>query len=266
MFSFDDRHLRSLWERYAASFRTATPFPHVVLDDFLPEAVVDGVLSEFPRPGGTGWATYDNDNERKLGVEDETRFGARTRQLLHQFNGSAFLTCLEGLTGIEGLIPDPHFRGGGLHQIVRGGFLKVHADFNWYERLKLDRRLNLILYLNKDWKDEYGGHLELWNRQMSACERRILPLFNRCVIFATTDHSYHGHPDPLTCPDGWTRKSLALYYYSNGRPDEERSDAHSTLFKARPGEPSGARSKAILRKLMPPIVLDLIRAVRHRQT
>jgi hypothetical protein len=264
-FSFDHRQLMSLCERYGQSFRTATPFPHVVLDDFLPDALVDQVLSEFPRSRRADWTTYDNENEVKLAVEDETRFGPSTRHLLHQFNSSVFLSCLECLTGIDGLIPDPHFCGGGLHQIERGGFLNVHADFNWYPRLRLDRRLNLILYLNKDWTDEYRGHLELWNREMSACERRILPVCNRCVIFATTDYSYHGHPDPLTCPVGWTRKSLALYYYSNGRPDEERSQPHSTLFKARPGASPGARSAQIAKKLTPPIVLDLIRRVRDRR-
>ena len=123
-----------------------------------------------------------------------------------------------------------------MHQIQKHGFLKIHADFNWNRFLKLNRRVNLLIYLNKSWKEEYGGHLELWNREMSECVERILPVFNRCVIFNTSDFSYHGHPDPLTCPDGWTRKSLAVYYYTNGRPQEEQSDIHCTIFKRRPHE------------------------------
>ena len=112
--------------------------------------------------------------------------------LLEFVKGCVFLEFLESLTGIDGLIPDPYYEGGGLHPIVPGGFLKVHADFNWHKDLKLDRRLNVIVYLNRNWKEEYGGHLELWNREMTRCERRVLPIFNRCVIFSTTDFSYHG--------------------------------------------------------------------------
>jgi Rps23 Pro-64 3,4-dihydroxylase Tpa1-like proline 4-hydroxylase len=93
----------------------------------------------------------------------------------------------------------------------------VHADFNRHEKLNLDRRLNLLLYLNRDWKEEYGGHLQLWTRDMGRCVVKVLPVFNRCVVFSTTDFSYHGHPDPLTCPPGRTRKSIAMYYYTNGR-------------------------------------------------
>src|SRR6185436_17882303 len=150
--------------------------------------------------------------EKKLASKLESQLGERTRRFIWGLNSQVFLTYLETLTGIEGLIPDPHLFGGGLHQIVPGGFLKVHADFNRHEKLKLDRRLNVLIYLNRDWKEEYGGHLELWNRDMSRPERRVLPLFNRCVVFSTTDFSYHGHPDPLRCPEGRTRKSIAMYY------------------------------------------------------
>jgi 2-oxoglutarate-Fe(II)-dependent oxygenase superfamily protein len=174
---------------------------------------------------------------------------------------------LEQLTGIEGLIPDPYFWGGGLHQITRGGYLKVHADFNRYSKLRLDRRLNLLLYLNRDWKEEYGGHLELWNEQMTTCERKILPIFNRCVVFSTTDYSYHGHPDPLNCPEQQTRKSLALYYYTNGRLEEGVSPVHTTLFQRRPGERIGASIFSLLTRLTPPIVIEAqnyLRRIRSR--
>lgn len=177
------------------------------------------------------------------------------------------LDFLERLTGISGLIPDPYFTGGGVHQIERGGHLGVHADFNVYERLRLDRRLNLLLYLNRDWQEEWGGHLELWNSGMTTCERRVLPIFNRCVIFSTTDSSYHGHPDPLRCPPHRTRRSLATYYYSNGRPVEEQSDGHSTLFRERPHESIMLRSSRTARRLaaalMPPIVTNAFRRRRR---
>ena len=146
-------------------------------------------------------------------------------------NSAPVLRFLQELTGIVGLIPDPWYGGAGPHQIEPGGFLKVHVDFNLHPLLELDRRLNLLVYLNKDWREEYGGHLELWNRDVSRCEKKVLPVFNRTVVFSTTDFSFHGHPEPLACPEGRTRKSVSFYYYSNGRPEEERSAPHDTIFR-----------------------------------
>jgi 2-oxoglutarate-Fe(II)-dependent oxygenase superfamily protein len=235
-FFFDSSVLDDLTRRHAAAYAEASPFPHAVMDDFLPAWVGRGILEEFPAPGQIDWRQYDDPNQKKLANENESKLGPFTRHVIAQLNSSTFVSFLERLTGIEGLIPDPHLRGGGLHQIQRGGLLKVHADFNWYPRLKLDRRLNLLFYLNEDWQEDYGGHLELWDREMARCERRVLPVFNRCVVFNTTDTAFHGHPEPLTCPEGRTRKSLALYYYSNGRPAEETASPHSTQFKKRPSE------------------------------
>ncbi len=233
---FDRMDLDKILQENKNRYQEGKPFPHIVMDDFLPEDVLHPVISEFPGPDQIAWTRFENPAEKKLASTHEKQLRDHTRMLLYQLNSSIFLTFLEQLTGIEGLIPDPHFWGGGLHQIQRGGFLKVHADFNHHPRLKLDRRLNLLVYLNEDWKEEYGGHLELWDATMSRCEARVLPIFNRCVIFSTTDFSYHGHPDPLTCPEGRSRRSLALYYYSNGRPQSEVSGAHNTLFRERPGE------------------------------
>jgi hypothetical protein len=261
-FFFEPAQLSALAERLADSYRTAAPFPHIVIDDFLPDYVAQRALDEFPSPRDDEWFRWDARTERKLQTTAEDGIGPFTRQLLNQFNACAMIDFLERLTGIEHLVPDPHFVGGGLHQIERGGYLKVHADFNHHERLQLDRRLNLLLYLNRDWHNEYGGHLELWNRDMTEAVDRITPIFNRCVIFNTTDFSFHGHPEPLMCPEGKTRKSIALYYYSNGRPPEEVSAKHTTLFQRRPGEArlGGASSfRDSLKRFVPPIVTDLVR-------
>jgi hypothetical protein len=229
--------------------------------------VLSEVLNEFPAPEEVNWGMFKNPVEKKLALNNETQMGDVTRLLLYELNSSMLVGFLEQLTGIEGLIPDPYFWGGGLHQITRGGYLKVHADFNRYSKLRLDRRLNLLLYLNRDWKEEYGGHLELWNEQMTTCERKILPIFNRCVVFSTTDYSYHGHPDPLNCPEQQTRKSLALYYYTNGRLEEGVSPVHTTLFQRRPGERIGASIFSLLTRLTPPIVIEAqnyLRRIRSR--
>lgn len=247
------------------------------MDDFLPEQVLEEVLAEFPSPKGADWFAFDSATERKLATKDDSVMGPATRHILAELNSSAFIDFLERLTGIDGLVPDPHFVGGGLHQIERGGLLKVHADFNRHPRTDLERRLNVLIYLNRDWKDEYGGAFELWDENMTAPVEKVMPYFNRCVVFSTTSTSYHGHPEPLACPEDRTRKSLALYYYSKHRPASEASSAHNTLFKARPGEdlpapsaqPRGdllARAKEGIRLLTPPIVFDALQRWNSRRS
>jgi hypothetical protein len=253
-------------ERLAPAYAAASPFPHVVIDDFLPEPLVARVLAEFPSPEAPAWDRLDKSAySKKLAANREEQVGPFIFSVLEELNGADFLRFLEALTGIQGLTPDPYFEGGGLHQILPGGFLKVHADFNFHSSLRLDRRLNLLLYLNRDWRDEYAGHLELWDRTMTRREVRVMPAFNRAVLFSTTDWSYHGHPDPLACPAGMTRKSMALYYYSRGRPEEEESPAHSTLWQVRPAEADGSRLTWARRLRRLARLLDrLPNALRHK--
>jgi hypothetical protein len=215
-----------------ARYQAADPFPHIVLDDLFDAEELDRVLAEFPAPDATRWMKFDSPTEKKLGYYHEhSRISDTIRRFLDAMNGFEMLLWLEALTGIEGLIPDPYFGGGGLHQIESGGFLKIHADFNVHPKLKIDRRINLLVYMNKDWEEAWGGHLELWSADMHSCRQRIAPLFNRTVIFSTTDTSYHGHPHPLSSPPGVTRKSVSLYYYTAGRPDDEKSAPHDTIFR-----------------------------------
>jgi hypothetical protein len=272
---FDDIDLEGLAGSHRDEYMAARPFPHIVLDNFLPENAVRAVLDEFPKPGRADWISFDNYTEKKLATKTEVQMGDWTRFLLYQFNSSVFIQFLEKLTGIQGLLPDPHFWGGGLHQIERGGFLKIHADFTRHPVLPLDRRLNLLLYLNEDWQEDYGGHLELWDKNLSECEVKVLPIFNRCVIFNTAARSFHGHPDPVMCPPGMTRKSMALYYFSNGRPEEAEHVEHGTMFVPRPGESFKVRIggaptrsqkvKGVVKRLVPPILLDAKNYFRSKQ-
>jgi hypothetical protein len=258
--------MKELEKTAHSAYLNAKPFPHVVFDNFFDPALLDRVLEEFPKPGQIQWQRFDNTQEIKLASAAEASFGCATRLLLYHLNSITFLEFLSNVTGIDNLIPDPRFDGGGLHQIVRGGKLGIHADFNRHSKFGLDRRLNLLLYLNKDWKEEYGGHLELWNRDMTQCGAKLLPVLNRVMVFGTTDFTYHGHPDPLKCPEGMTRKSLALYYFTNGRPAEELSGEHSTLFRTRQqGEftPTFAqRMRHLAADLLPPIITRQLRKVR----
>jgi Rps23 Pro-64 3,4-dihydroxylase Tpa1-like proline 4-hydroxylase len=249
-----------------SAYVCAKPFPHFVVDNFFDPDLVEQVLLEFPKPDAIRWQSFDNASEIKLASSAEASFGPATRLLMYHLNSITFLEFLSRVTGIANLIPDPGFEGGGLHQIKPGGKLGVHADFNKHRAYGLDRRLNLLLYLNKDWREDYGGHLQLWNREMTRCEQKVLPLFNRMMVFGTTDYTYHGHPDPLSCPEGMTRKSLALYYFSNGRPAEEVSGEHSTLFRARDEKDFRLTFRQRLRKvaadILPPIIARQLRKVR----
>lgn len=211
----------------AESYQCASPFPHIVLDDFIDPEPLNMILQAFPAPDQKlNWrrieANIDGDHvqHNKLGMPYEEKLDPLIRQLFWEMNSGMFLRFLEALTGIHGLLPDPGLQGAGLHQSLPGAILGVHADFTEHKVYHLTRRLNLLLYLNKDWKDEYEGHLELWSSDMAVCKRRVRPLLGRCVIFNTDADSFHGSPVPLACPEGMTRKSIALYYYTNGRNDK----------------------------------------------
>lgn len=257
---FDRAQLLEKARTLAPSYRNAPPFPHIVVDDFLPSEVLGRVLEEFPSPQSGAWDRYSDKMQRKLGSRDEEALGPTTRMLLHQLNSAAFLAFLEELTGIVGLVPDPWFEGGGLHQIVRGGLLKVHVDFNKHTLTRLDRRINALLYLNPDWDESWGGHLELWDQEMKSAVRKVAPRFNRLVVFNTTDFANHGHPEPLACPESRSRRSMALYYYTNGRPESElKASAHTTIFRRRPGERIPWTLSEIGENLMPPIVTEMVR-------
>jgi Rps23 Pro-64 3,4-dihydroxylase Tpa1-like proline 4-hydroxylase len=266
--------LVQLGEQKQKEYTHAAPFPSIYFDNFFNAGALRQVLAEFPELGkeGKDEVFYANPNEAKHASKGEYKFGPLTREFMHFLNSQPFLEFLQNLTGIkETLIPDPYFEGGGCHQIKPGGFLKVHVDFHKHKAMGLDRRVNVLVYLNEDWKEEYGGHFELWERDMSKCAVRIAPLFNRMAIFSTTDFSWHGHPDPLTCPLGRSRKSLALYYYTNGRSAGEVSEAHSrritTTFAARKGQDSAGMTifnnmVNLANDLLPPIIVKGIKKFR----
>jgi Rps23 Pro-64 3,4-dihydroxylase Tpa1-like proline 4-hydroxylase len=248
-------------ERYL----TAKPFPHISLDNFLIPEVLDAVVRDFPARDSEPWQAMVDKDQKKFAANEVSKMAPSVRRALYFLNSREIVNFLEKLTGIEGLIPDPHYAGGGCHELRRGGFLKVHADFNWHKQMRLDRRINLLLYLNKDWQPEYGGNLELWDTNMTHKVAEYAPLFNRCVIFNTTDNSYHGNPVPVSCPPDRSRRSLAFYYYTNGRPAGEVSQSHGTLFKNRPGEATvGEVTVSFAHRIVPPIVIDAWRKVRRR--
>ena len=251
-------------------YSSNTPYPNISFQNFFSASFLDKVLDEFPDLSLVG-AKFNNPNEKKNVSTGEHLFGDYTKVLVHYLNSQPFLEFLSCLTGIKNLIPDPYFIGGGYHETLPKGYLKVHADFNKHRLTNLDRRLNLLIYLNKNWKDEYGGHFELWNKGMTFCVDKIKPDFNTVAIFSTTSTSYHGLPKPLNCPSHMSRKSIALYYYTNGRPKHEIDEyrkSHGTIFKPTKDDKEMIRFnkvKNFVEDITPPILFRILKRVRENK-
>lgn len=224
---------REAGQGLAAQYRSNDPFPHIVIDELIDPDLLRRVVAEFPDNSARSYFSRDQERFKFQVRPDECR-GAVTRALFAELNSLAFLTFLSEMTGIEGLIADPYFAGAGLHETKRGGHLSIHADFPEHRQMQVDRRLNLLIYLNDDWSEDYGGALELWDRGMRQCRKSVLPVLARAVVFSTDRDTFHGHPDPLQCPEGRSRRSIATYYYT-ARPPARATIERTTDFRPRPG-------------------------------
>lgn len=228
-------------ESSAQAYQMASPYPYAQFENFLEDWAARKAMESFPKVKDEGWIHYLHVNEKKHGLNKMDRIPSFLQEVIRELNSDEFVQLLSQLTGIEGLQADPSLEGGGLHQSQRGGFLNIHADFTVHpHKRNWRRRVNLLIYLNEDWKEEYRGELQLWSRDMKRCEQKISPVFNRCVIFNTDEDSYHGLPDPIQCPEDMTRKSIALYYFTE---EAETPRKRATNYQARPGD--GLKSIAI---------------------
>jgi hypothetical protein len=263
----DPESLREMGERWHRAYSSNEPFPHIVIDDFFDSHTLSAVLAEVNALDRS--RRYAKFVDRKT---DHNKFayfpeavGPDTSRLVNFLNSGPILSYMEQLTGIDNLIADPSYFGGGLHWIENGGFLEVHADFNHLKKYNLERRINLLLYLNENWKDEYNGQLELWDRKTMTKAKSVAPIFNRCVVFSTTKESLHGHPAPLATPPGIARRSLALYYYTNTWDPAEQ--AHTTMYYISRRNKVKLRVSRIVRgfilDLIPPIFRKSFRAIKR---
>lgn len=254
-------------ESLSDAYLQAKPFPHIVLHDFIDANLLKSVAEEFPdlAKQKSSVIKFENNREIKLASQGMQALTPSALHLNSYLQSDLMLHWLNKLTGIrETLISDPYLSGGGYHEIKTGGLLKVHADFNGHPQLNLDRRLNLLIYLNENWKTDWGGALQLFDQSMDKPIQEIYPQFNTAVVFTTTSQTYHGHPDPLSCPKNRSRRSLAYYYFSTGRPDSEvLKGNHSTLFVERKNESFGFSyySKSFLREVTPPVVLKVVKKI-----
>ena len=222
-------------------YQKGNPYPHIVIKNFFDKKFLSQILNEFPDLSKIKSSNnYDNKNEIKFANNKKKHFKKNTKIFFNYLNSKNFIDFIQKLSSInEKLLADQKLNGGGLHEIKRGGVLKIHTDFNKHPTKDIDRRINVLIYLNKGWKKNYGGNLELWDKNMKKCVKKILPSFNTMVVFSTNDFTNHGHPNPLKCPEEISRKSIATYYFSKGRPISEVTKIkkkNTTAFKNRHGE------------------------------
>lgn len=221
-------------ERYGREFQAAQPFPHVVIDDFLEPAFAQALLDAFPAFERGNFVGDDGQLGGKSTLDKVRGLGGPYQRLDDAIKSPEVLALLGKLTGIDGLIYDPWYLGGGTHENKDGMALDAHVDFNYHPSERWHRRLNLIVYLNHGWEEAWGGCLELF-RDPHADHRpssSIAPVFNRCVIFETSERSWHAF-NRIRLPQersGTTRRSIALYFYTKDRPAEEIAPRHTTYY------------------------------------
>lgn len=223
-------------ESLAREFQNASPFPHVVIDDFVSRKLLELLVADFPN-------VQDADFSFDEGIVGARKHSTRpdrldptnsVRRFAQFLNSATFLNFLEVVTGMRGLISDPYFHGAGCHETMSGGSLGLHVDSRILGDWNLARRLNFILYLNPTWIPEWGGSLEFWEPSGTAAVKEVQPIGGRAVIFATDHRSYHGHPHPLQCPNEISRRSLATYYFTAGASDLGRIPHRSTNYMRHP--------------------------------
>ena len=214
------------------------PFPFFYVDDFLDKEFANAIYDSFPgfeQASKIGRSFNAVNEAKKVQITDSSKFPKPIFHLNKLLSSQEFLSAISEIMNISNLVADPQLVGGGIHETDGGGRLDVHVDFNFNKELKLFRRVNILIYFNKEWEEGYGGILDLWDSDVKKCHARIAPVFNRMACFATSEISYHG-VTPLKCPPGITRKSFAAYYYNDGKDGANIVKPHSTIFKARPNE------------------------------
>jgi Rps23 Pro-64 3,4-dihydroxylase Tpa1-like proline 4-hydroxylase len=225
-------------DKLRAEFASAKPFPYLKIDNFLDEQVARRIASAYPSLdlAGRQGTTFAAVNERKkIQICDSSKFASPVDELNRFLASADFLSGLSYITGISNVLADPELVGGGIHITGPGGHLDVHIDFNYIENRDLHRRLNLLLYLNETWDPSWGGQFQLWNQDVTKCEATFDPIFNRCVIFETSEISFHGVV-PISPAAKQPRRSFATYYYTRESPAHWTGKSHTTVFKARPDE------------------------------
>ena len=236
----------------------------MVIDEFLDPGFAREVAASYPpyaEAVGLGHEFSAVNEKKKVQITEAATFPEPVKKLNELLSAPNFIEDLEYITGINNLLCDPLLDGGGMHLTGPRGRLDVHVDFNYVEARKLHRRLNILVYLNEGWQDEWGGAVELWDPEVRTCAHSLKPVLNRCVVFATSDISFHG-VEPVACPAGHQRISFAAYYYTKEAPAHWDGTTHSTVFKNRPHERIRGRVLMPLEKARRRVVPSAKRVVK----
>lgn len=217
------------------AYKNSAPFPHIQIDNFFTEEVADFLYKNFPAMEQMP-NIFKEPMSYKGQLSDIEGKWPKFSKIFAALQSEDFLKLVSNLTGIPDLLPDHLLAGGGLHQSPRSGFLDIHVDANFHPLDKsLHRRVNIIIYVNKRWDARWGGALELWsdkNLKPDLMQQSIDPIFNRAAIFSTTRTSWHGVA-AVDCPENESRKSLALYYYTKSRPNDECYQDSSVIWMSK---------------------------------
>jgi hypothetical protein len=234
----------SALEKNADLFADALPFPYCVIDNFFDQGIAQALEKEFPLYDDPLWHQYENAIEVKKTLNVWNQFPPLTYHVFHYLNSPEFVALIGRLFKIDPLFPDPGLHGGGWHIHKAGGKLNTHLDYSIHPKVPLQRKLNLLIYLNSDWQVNWGGHLGFWshdekNNQPKELMKEIEPVFNRAVFFDTTMNSWHGLPEPIQCPENQYRKALAVYYLTSVSTDAaQHQKALFTPYKEQNKDPA----------------------------
>lgn len=271
--SADTRALKLLLEKIRlpasihelrSSYAAAKPFPHIVIDDMFSPALLDSLRLEIAGMEQDQWKSVEQDSrERTARMRSAAELGPAGTNLLSIVHSAGFLYFLSEVTGIWELLPDPYLLGAGYASMRRGDYFNVHSDRNVAYDTGLHRRLAMIVFLNKDWKSEYHGQLELWNDEATSCEARVDPVFNRTALFEVADPNYHGVPVPLACPADRSRQSFILYFHT-AQIAKGDFKPHTSIFAPRLHGTNRLTWRSMLREVTPPVLTRVIRKVTTR--
>lgn len=250
-------------EALRPTFVNAYPFPHIVLDGLFSPDLLQMIWDDFGDIDVRDLKVRRTEHEVTFRSQVDTPLPASAQIYFDAVNSGRFVKFLTGLSGISGLITDCFLQRGGLHESRDGGKFDVHIDFNKHPDNDLDNRLVLLTYLNRNWREDYGGALELWAPGREGCVTKVIPEFGRSIIMQHTNASWHGHPKPVHTPDNRTRRSLATYYYSNGVADPLVKERYATEFLEPPRRAAWKRTVKVVKSLTPPVLFDAARRVKR---
>jgi hypothetical protein len=259
----DQLQLPQALDKLRSEYQQAKPFKHLVMDNIFPTSLIENVTQEIPSMNGDNWVHQEDENLVKYNLRSVVQLRENGAKLVALLHSGTFLYFLSEVTEIWELLPDPYLQGAGFHLLPNNGKFNVHVDRNTAYETGLVRRLAMIIYLNKEWKHEYGGQLELWNADGSRCETVIEPTFNRTVIFEINHHNYHGVP-PVTCPKERTRNSFAVYYHTAATNSEKQIAPHTSIYGPRAYQNDGVSFRKIVKDVTPPFLLRGIKAVGRK--